>query len=41
MRGVLLGSFAFGWMVDVVVLFFAGLAMFYIGSKSFDRMSLG
>lgn len=41
MRGAIMGTYVFGWMVDVVVLAFAGLAIFYIGSKSFDKMSLG
>jgi len=41
MRGSIMGAFTFGWAVDVAVLALSGLAMFYIGSKSFDKMSLG
>jgi ABC-2 type transport system permease protein len=41
MRGVILGSFTFGFWLDVAVLALAGLAVFFVGQRSFDKMSLG
>ena len=41
LRGTLLGTWSFGWMTDVAVLAIFSIAMFLIGQKLFERMSLG
>lgn len=40
MRGALLGTYTFGWELDIAVLTIVGLAVFIVGQKSFDKMSL-
>jgi len=41
MRGALLGSWTFGWMLDVAVLLLFGAICFWLGKSAFEKMSLG
>lgn len=41
MRGALLGSWTFGWGLDVGVLLLFGAVCFWLGKSAFEKMNLG